>query len=83
MEKVKVNENEKVNGITIKNWRRFMELDSEMSPEVVCCDGEISRTAAKRRYQALLNRWHALEREVGRKVDEFELVKVEMSVGLF
>lgn len=82
MEVVKVNESEKVNGITIENWKRFHELMCAMSPENVCCDGEISRAAANRRYKALLKQWRTLEREVGKKVGEFEVIKVAMRINL-
>lgn len=83
MNKVKVSDNEKVNGITVENWKKFDILMGDMSPENVCCDGEISRAEANRRYSKLVKRWHALEKEVGRKVDELEVIDVAMSVDLY
>ena len=78
--KTEINENEVVNGIKVKDWKQFLQLYCAMSPENVCCDGEISRAEANRRYRALVKQWKALERKVGRKVDSmsdefFEVIK--------
>jgi len=47
--KTEINENEVVNGIKVKDWKQFLQLYCAMSPENVCCDGEISRAEANRR----------------------------------
>lgn len=53
--------------------REFARIANSLSPENLHCDGEISRTEAKRRGVALRKKWKALEKEVGRKVTEEEV----------
>jgi hypothetical protein len=48
----------------------FSRLSNELSPENLHCDGEISRTAARKKYYALKAEWKEVEKSLGRKVDE-------------
>lgn len=51
----------------------FLALACQLSPENLCCDGEISAVAAHQRRNELLRDWADLERRVGRKVSEDEV----------
>jgi hypothetical protein len=51
----------------------FMRLSNALSPENLHCDGEISRSAAKRKETQLKAQWRGLEKRIGRKVDEPEV----------
>jgi hypothetical protein len=51
----------------------FMGLASRLSPENLHCDGEISRTEARRRERIIRAEWRALEGKLGRKVSEDEV----------
>lgn len=51
----------------------FARLANALSPENLCCDGEIPASAARKRGAALRREWGALERKVGRKVQEDEV----------
>ena len=55
----------------IKN--AFISLACALSPENLHCDGEISRSQAQRKYNALMKKWRALEKKIGRQVDEYEV----------
>ena len=55
----------------IKN--SFLDLACDLSPENLHCDGEISRSAAQRKFRALKKRWKDLEKTLGRKVSESEV----------
>jgi hypothetical protein len=53
---------------------RFFGLANRLSPENLCCDGELSRSQTRIRYQQIMREWRALEKEVGRK---FTLTEIE------
>lgn len=59
--------------LTPDELREFLNLASALEPENLYCDGERSRTAARRVAASLRARWRALEAKVGRKVDEGEV----------
>lgn len=52
-------------------------LSNRLSPENLHCDGEISRTAAMRKYRALKAEWKEVEKNLGRKVSEDEVFNWE------
>jgi hypothetical protein len=59
--------------LTPEQLDKFIRLAGALSPENLHCDGEISRTAAKRRERVLRTQWKALETAVGRRVSEDEV----------
>lgn len=50
----------------------FSKLCSELSPENLMCDGEISMSAARKKASALRAEWKQVEKSLGRKVSEGE-----------
>lgn len=65
--------------IPVKTGRTEKEIMSEisgiycgLSPENLYCDGEISRSAAMRKYRSYQRQLKALFRELGREVSEYE-----------
>lgn len=52
---------------------RFIHLASELSPENLSCDGELSRAETNSKYNKLMREWRNLEKEVGRVVSEDEV----------
>ena len=48
----------------------FAGLVCRLSPENLCCDGEISRAEVNRRFRQIQKEWKALEKEIGHKVSE-------------
>lgn len=52
-----------------KIWACFDDLVGRLSPENLCCDGEISRSQVKRRYNQIMREWKVLEKKLGRRVD--------------
>lgn len=48
----------------------FAGLACRLSPENLCCDGEISRAEVNRRLRQIQKGWKALEKELGRVVSE-------------
>jgi hypothetical protein len=59
--------------ITREDKRRFLDLACQLSPENLCCDGEISMAQARRREWFVRDKWSKLEAMVGRKVSEDEV----------
>ena len=59
--------------MTKEQHSKFLQLASELSPENLHCDGEISRAEANRQWVRLMNEWCVLEKEVGRTVSEEEV----------
>lgn len=57
----------------------FLNLICRLSPENLCCDGEISRREVNQRYRQIMREWRILEVQVGMKVshDEVEEYEVE------
>ena len=54
---------------------KFFDLVSELSPENLHEDGEISIRQARQKERRLLRQWNTLENEVGRRVTEEEVWK--------
>ncbi len=50
----------------------FKSLSSQLSPENLNCDGEITRAQAQTKYRRIMKRWRALEKALGREVSEDE-----------
>ena len=51
---------------------QFRRLACNLSPENLCCDGEISQAQAKVKERKLLAEWKKLEQAVGRQVGQEE-----------
>jgi hypothetical protein len=49
---------------------KFLSIASQLSPENLHCDGEISLSEARKRERQLRRDWHVLELALGRKVSE-------------
>ena len=64
--------------LTKEQYQQFLNMSSQLSPENLHCDGEISNSEAGRRYRAIMSKWHKLEKEVGRKVTEDEIWKIHL-----
>lgn len=60
----------------IMNW--FGRLTSELSPENLCCDGELSASAVRSKKRELDQAWHWLEQKLGRRMTEDEVYQYEM-----
>jgi len=59
--------------LSVEHIEAFMRLVSRLSPENLHCDGEVSRTEAKRRERVIRREWRTLEAMVGRRVTEDEV----------
>ena len=55
----------------------FSVLSNELSPENLHCDGEISRSAAMKKYRALMAEWKEVEKHLGSKISEDEVYAYE------
>lgn len=62
-----------LNNLSESLFKQFDALCSRLSPENLHCDGEISRTEAKRRHTQIMREWRALEKQAGRKVTQEEI----------
>lgn len=62
-----------MNAISKEVWQQFVRLASNLSPENLSCDGELSRAQVRKRYTELTRQWKALEKQVGRQVTENEV----------
>ena len=58
---------------------KFSALSGRLSPENLCCDGELSKTEVKRRLAQINREWKALEKIIGRKMSEDEVLRWEMA----
>jgi len=47
-------------------------LCSDLSPENLSCDGELSRTQINQKLRAIRGEWKEIEKKLGRKVSEYE-----------
>ncbi len=56
--------------MTEAQQKEFQSLASQLSPENLHCDGEITRAQAQTKYRRIMKRWRALEKALGRKVSE-------------
>ena len=54
-------------------FKHFDKILCDLSPENLCCDGEISASAARKKASGLHAEWRELERLFGRKVTEDEI----------
>lgn len=61
------------NQIFDEHMFKFSMLSNALSPENLHCDGEISHTAAMKKYRKLKAEWKEVEKSFGRKVDEDEV----------
>lgn len=52
---------------------QFEALCNRLSPENLCCDGEIPRSQVNIRYRQIRKAWKRLEREAGRTVSQEEI----------
>jgi hypothetical protein len=50
----------------------FNSLACRLSPENLCCDGELSKTQVQKRFAQIKKEWKALEKEIGHTVTEDE-----------
>ena len=57
---------------------KFIELSCRLSPENLTCDGELSKTAVRRRYRCIMSEWRKLETRIGRKISEDSVFAYEM-----
>jgi hypothetical protein len=57
----------------------FSRLTSDLSPENLHCDGEISASAARAKHREIMQAWRYLEAKLGRKMTEEEVYKHEMN----
>ena len=55
----------------------FTGLTCRLSPENLCCDGEISRAEVKRREKQIIKEWKVLEKEISYKVTEDDVFQWE------
>ena len=50
----------------------FSQLSGDLSPENLCCDGELSQSAVRQKHSEIMKAWHWLERKLGRSMTEDE-----------
>lgn len=53
--------------------QRLKEIDTELSPEWLTCDGELSRSQVRARYTKLITEKNRLEVKLGRPLTTKEL----------
>ena len=56
----------------------FLNLLCRLSPENLCCDGEISRREINRRHTQIMREWRILEVQLGFKVSHDEVEEYEI-----
>jgi len=59
--------------MTDNQKQKLEALVNRLSPENLCCDGEISKTQVNKRYRKIMQEWREIEKEVGRKISEDEV----------
>lgn len=64
--------NRKPDGLTDEVRKEFAQLASQLSPENLHEDGEISAARAQMKYIRIMKRWRELERMAGRTISESE-----------
>lgn len=52
---------------------KFLDLACQLSPENLCCDGELPPAQVRIKHARLMREWASLENQVGRKVTEEEI----------
>lgn len=60
-------------------WEQFDHLACELSPENLCCDGELRGRALTAKKAKLDAQWKALEKKLGRTVTEEEVWRRTMT----
>jgi hypothetical protein len=60
-------------------FSKFDSLTCRLSPENLCCDGEISRAQVAQRLAQIRREWKDLERQCGFKVTQEEVEKIAYS----
>lgn len=56
----------------------FLNLLARLSPENLCCDGEISKHEVNQRYRQIMREWRILEVQLGFKVLQNEVEDYEV-----
>jgi hypothetical protein len=57
-------------------FTKFDALTCRLSPENLCCDGEISRAQVRQRHAAIMREWKALEKQFGGPVSQEEIERI-------
>lgn len=52
---------------------KFVNLASELSPENLCCDGELSQCEVNRKHKRIMQEWRKLEVQAGCEFSEEEV----------
>jgi len=63
----------KLNSLPIETKREIMDIFCELSPENLCCDGELCRSEVKRRYNKLMTKLKRLYIKVGFQFSELDI----------
>ena len=50
--------------------KQFQELQIQLSPENLSCDGELTQAQTKAKFKAIMVEWWALEDKIGMKVND-------------
>lgn len=58
--------------LTLEDKAKFFRMVCDLSPENLCCDGEISPREAHARGRRIWSEWRKLENELGGNVTEEE-----------
>lgn len=58
---------------TPAQYEALLDLACQLSPENLCCDGELPKAEVAKRYRALVVKWQAIEKDVGRTISEGEV----------
>ncbi len=58
--------------LTLDLKRNFLDLSGQLSPENLCCDGELTIRQVNARRKQIMREWKALERKAGQAVTEDE-----------
>lgn len=61
--------------ITKDQATKFLGLVGELSPENLCCDGELPIRAVRARRRDIMKRWAALEKSLNVKATETDVFK--------
>ena len=63
----------KLNALPNKTKIEIMDIFCSLSPENLCCDGEISRSQVNIRYNKLMTQLKKLYTKIGFKFDELDI----------
>jgi len=64
-----------MSAITKEDKSKFLDLACQLSPENLCCDGEISMAQARRRAHFIKEKWARLEKKISQTVTEDDVWK--------